>query len=120
MQPGDVATLRSRRGKVSLQLRRDDGMPAGAVCVPFAYDEAVANLPSNDALDPVGKIPEFKYCARCRCWMTARPGRPQATAAGRLVLRLPPDGQACPLIRGIDASPPGDVLRRSSAAPAPQ
>ena len=42
---------------------RDDGMPRGAVFVPFAYYEAAANLLTNAALDPVGKIPEFKYCA---------------------------------------------------------
>jgi formate dehydrogenase major subunit len=33
------------------------------VFVPFAYYEASANLLTNAALDPVGKIPEFKYCA---------------------------------------------------------
>ena len=42
---------------------RDDGTPRGAVFVPFAYYEAAANLMTNSALDPVGKIPEFKYCA---------------------------------------------------------
>ena len=29
----------------------------------FAYREAAANLLTNAALDPVAKIPEFKYCA---------------------------------------------------------
>ena len=63
LQPGDVATLRSRRGEVVLHLRRDDGTPRGAVFVPFVYYEAAANLMTNAALDPFGKIPEFKYCA---------------------------------------------------------
>ena len=63
LQPGDVVTLRSRRGEVALHLRRDDGTPRGAVFVPFAYYEAAANLMTNAALDPFGKIPEFKYCA---------------------------------------------------------
>ena len=63
LRPGDVVTLRSRRGEVSLHLRRDDGTPRGAVFVPFAYYEAAANLMTNAALDPFGKIPEFKYCA---------------------------------------------------------
>jgi formate dehydrogenase major subunit len=44
-------------------VRRDDGTPSGSVFVPFAYYEAAANLMTNAALDPVGKIPEFKYCA---------------------------------------------------------
>jgi formate dehydrogenase major subunit len=33
------------------------------VFIPFAYYEAAANMMTNAALDPVGKIPEFKYCA---------------------------------------------------------
>ena len=60
---GDVITLTSRRGEVCLRVRRDDGTPQGAVFVPFAYYEAAANLMTNAALDPIGKIPEFKYCA---------------------------------------------------------
>ncbi len=61
--PGDVITVASRRGAVAIHLRRDDGTPSGAVFIPFAYYEAAANLLTNAALDPVGKIPEFKYCA---------------------------------------------------------
>ena len=63
VQPGDVVTVRSRRGEVALHVRRDDGTPTGAVFIPFAYHEAAANLMTNPALDPFGKIPEFKYCA---------------------------------------------------------
>ena len=60
---GDVITVKSRRGEVALSVRRDDGTPSGAVFIPFAYYEAAANLLTNAALDPFGKIPEFKYCA---------------------------------------------------------
>ena len=63
LNAGDVITVASRRGQVSLHVRRDDGTPQGAVFMPFAYYEAAANLITNSALDPVGKIPEFKYCA---------------------------------------------------------
>src|SRR6266704_2459183 len=62
-KPGDVVTVESRRGKISLYARADDGTPAGAVFIPFCYYEAAANLLTNPALDPFGKIPEFKYCA---------------------------------------------------------
>ncbi len=61
--PGALVTVRSRRGQVCLHVRRDDGTPQGAVFIPFAYHEAAANLMTNAALDPVGKIPELKYCA---------------------------------------------------------
>jgi len=63
LNAGDVVTLASRRGQVSLRVRRDDGTPPGAVFMPFAYYEAAANVMTNAALDPFGKIPEFKYCA---------------------------------------------------------
>ena len=63
VQPGEVITVQSRRGEVAIHVRRDDGTPPGAVFIPFAYYEAAANLMTNAALDPFGKIPEFKYCA---------------------------------------------------------
>lgn len=63
LEPGDVITVQSRRGEVAIHIRRDDGTPQGAVFIPFAYYEAAANLMTNAALDPFGKIPEFKYCA---------------------------------------------------------
>ena len=63
IEPGDYITIESRRGKVSAPARRDPAMPHGAVFMPFAFVEAAANLLTNPALDPVGKIPEFKYCA---------------------------------------------------------
>jgi formate dehydrogenase major subunit len=61
--PGDVVTIASRRGTISLYARADDGTPRGTVFVPFCYYEAAANMLTNPVLDPFGKIPEFKYCA---------------------------------------------------------
>ena len=60
---GDVITVESRRGIISLYARADDGSPRGSVFIPFCFYEAAANLLTNSALDPFGKIPEFKYCA---------------------------------------------------------
>ena len=62
-QAGDVITVESRRGIISLYAHPDDGTPRGAVFVPFCFYEAAVNLLTNAALDPFGKIPEFKYCA---------------------------------------------------------
>jgi formate dehydrogenase major subunit len=63
IQPGDLVRVSTRRGTVELAARQDDGVPDGVVFIPFAYVEAAANLLTNPALDPFGKIPEFKYCA---------------------------------------------------------
>jgi formate dehydrogenase major subunit len=63
IEPGGWLEVASRRGTVKLRARRDDGTPPGSVFIPFAFAEAAANLLTNPALDPFGKIPEFKYCA---------------------------------------------------------
>jgi formate dehydrogenase major subunit len=61
--PGEVLTLQTRRGEVSLYARADEGTPRGAVFVAFCWVEAAINRLTNAALDPYAKIPEFKYCA---------------------------------------------------------
>ncbi|MDE2080123.1 MAG: formate dehydrogenase subunit alpha [Burkholderiales bacterium] len=61
--PGDAVTLQSRRGSVTLYARADDSSPRGTVFVAFCWFEAAINKLTNPALDPVAKIPEFKYCA---------------------------------------------------------
>src|SRR5215212_1139492 len=63
IRPGEMVRVSTRRGVVELSARQDDAVPDGVVFIPFAYVEAAANLLTNPALDPFGKIPEFKYCA---------------------------------------------------------
>jgi formate dehydrogenase major subunit len=60
---GENVTVESRRGKVGIMVRADEGVPVGSVFIPFAYYEAAANMLTNPALDPFGKIAELKYCA---------------------------------------------------------
>ena len=61
--PGDTLRIETRRGAIQLAARSDEAMQEDMVFVPFAYVEASANELTNPQLDPVGKIPEFKYCA---------------------------------------------------------
>jgi formate dehydrogenase major subunit len=63
VKPGELITLSTRRGSVSVIARADMGVPTGAVFMAFCYYEAAVNKLSNPALDPAAKIPEFKYCA---------------------------------------------------------
>jgi formate dehydrogenase major subunit len=63
VQAGQRIRVASRRGHVELAVREDNGTPLGTVFIPFAYVEAAANELTHAALDPFGKIPEFKYCA---------------------------------------------------------
>ena len=63
MKPGDMIRLTSRRGSIECYARADDGLIPKQIFMPFCYHEAAANLLTNEALDPYGKIPEFKFCA---------------------------------------------------------
>ncbi len=61
--PGDAVHLTTRRGTITVAARLAERIPEGAVFMPFCYAEAPANMLTNPALDPFGKIPELKYCA---------------------------------------------------------
>ena len=63
LKPGDMIKVSTRRGSVNIRVRSDTAIPSGVIFIPFCYNEAAANLLTNPALDPFGKIPEFKYCA---------------------------------------------------------
>jgi formate dehydrogenase major subunit len=63
IKPGERLRLETRRGAVELTVRADRDVPVGMVFMPFCYAEAAVNLLTNPALDPSGKIPEFKFCA---------------------------------------------------------
>ncbi|MBI3992284.1 MAG: formate dehydrogenase subunit alpha [Candidatus Lambdaproteobacteria bacterium] len=60
---GAWVRLSSRRGEIVLRARVRDATPPGSVFVPMHFREAAANVLTNDAVDPFGKIPEFKFCA---------------------------------------------------------
>jgi formate dehydrogenase major subunit len=61
--PGGMLRVSTRRGTIELKARADSDVPLGMVFIPFCYAEAAANMLTNPALDPFGKIPEFKFCA---------------------------------------------------------
>ncbi len=63
VEPGAEIIARTRRGEIRAYARPDGALKQGEVFIPFCYHEAAANLLTNEALDPFGKIPEFKFCA---------------------------------------------------------
>ena len=63
LQPGALVSVTTRRGAVTARLREDREIADGMVFMPFCFAEAPANRLTNPQLDPVGKIPEYKYCA---------------------------------------------------------
>lgn len=60
---GTRMRLTTRRGSIEVMARADRAVAEGQVFMPFAFVEAAANVLTNPALDPYGKIPEFKYSA---------------------------------------------------------
>jgi predicted molibdopterin-dependent oxidoreductase YjgC len=60
---GDMVRLSSRRGQTQAKALVGAMVDKGVVFMPFHFREAAVNLLTNDALDPVAKIPEFKVCA---------------------------------------------------------
>ena len=69
LEPGQMMTIETRRGAISIMCRSDRAVAEDMVFVPFAYVEAAANVLTNPKLDPYGKIPEFKFAA-CRIYKT--------------------------------------------------
>jgi formate dehydrogenase major subunit len=63
LSAGERIRVSTRRGAIELKSRADSAVPQGMIFIPFCYAEAAANILTNPQLDPVGKIPEFKFCA---------------------------------------------------------
>ncbi len=60
---GDKVNVTSRRGSIMTNANVTEKVPAGTVFMPFHFAEAAANMLTNNALDPIAKIPEYKVCA---------------------------------------------------------
>jgi formate dehydrogenase major subunit len=60
---GDLARVSSRRGVIELAAKVSHREARGNCFIPFHFREAAANLLTTDEIDPVGKIPEYKFCA---------------------------------------------------------
>ena len=61
--PGEHVRLSTKRGSIEIMAREDRAVAPDMVFLPFAYVEAAANILTNPAVDPYGKIPEFKFSA---------------------------------------------------------
>ena len=60
---GTAVRVRSRRGEVTTHAVVSDDVPPGTVAMPYHFREAPPNLVTNDALDPIARMPELKVCA---------------------------------------------------------
>jgi formate dehydrogenase major subunit len=60
---GQKVKVSSRRGTLQANAKITTRSAAGTIFINFHFPEAAANLLTNPALDPIGKIPEYKVCA---------------------------------------------------------
>ena len=60
---GEMVKAKTRRGEIEITAKVTDDIKKGVTFIPFHYVECAANILTNNALDPVAKIPEFKACA---------------------------------------------------------
>ncbi len=63
IKDSDMAKIASRRGEIVARAWVTERAPEGVVFMPFHFAESATNILTNTALDPVGKIPEYKVCA---------------------------------------------------------
>jgi formate dehydrogenase major subunit len=63
LSDGAMVSVSSRRGRIELPAKSSRSVSPGSVFIPFHFREAAANVLTTDAIDPFGKIPEFKFCA---------------------------------------------------------
>jgi predicted molibdopterin-dependent oxidoreductase YjgC len=60
---GERVAVSTRRGRIETLVKVTDRVARGSIFVPFHFAEAAANQLTNDVLDPIAKIPEYKVCA---------------------------------------------------------
>ncbi|RVU00358.1 NAD(P)H-nitrite reductase [Mucilaginibacter limnophilus] len=69
LNEGDVVVVKSRRGEVRLKTNITSSVKQGVVFIPMHWGKILGNdlhrvnNLTNDALDPISKEPDFKYCA---------------------------------------------------------
>jgi formate dehydrogenase major subunit/formate dehydrogenase alpha subunit len=63
IQNGDTVKVSSKRGSIAINVLISGRPLKGVVFIPFHYREAAANVLTNNALDPISKIPELKICS---------------------------------------------------------
>ena len=84
LRDGQYVQLASRRGEMVAQVHIGDRMRRGELFVPFVQlEQSAANFLTNDALDAIAGIPEYKACAV----RVEPPGTPSRAGRGPRALR---------------------------------
>jgi formate dehydrogenase major subunit len=60
---GEYIRVSSRRGTLISRVKLTERVKPGMIFMPLHFEEAMANLLTNPAMDPISKTPEYKVCA---------------------------------------------------------
>ena len=63
IQDKEMVRVTSRRGTIDAPAKVTEDIKKGVMFMPFHFAECAANVLTNNALDPIAKIPEFKACS---------------------------------------------------------
>jgi assimilatory nitrate reductase catalytic subunit len=80
LKDGELARVSTRRGSITCKVNFSRAIRFDTIFVPFHFaGRGRANTLTNDAVDPVSKIPEFKICA-ARLVKASSEEKPTSTA----------------------------------------
>jgi formate dehydrogenase major subunit len=60
---GEMVRVASRRGEIEIPAKVTEDIIEGVVFIPFHFKECPANILTNNAVDSISRIPEYKACA---------------------------------------------------------
>lgn len=63
IEDGETVRVKSRRGEIEIRALVTLDIKEGEVFIPFHFKECPANILTNNAVDGISKIPEYKACA---------------------------------------------------------
>jgi predicted molibdopterin-dependent oxidoreductase YjgC len=63
VEAGKDVVVSTRRGDIEIAAKVTERVPEGVIFVPFHYAESPANALTNNVVDPISKVPEFKVSA---------------------------------------------------------
>jgi formate dehydrogenase major subunit len=63
IEDGEMVAAISRRGRIEVPARVTRDIKRGVIFIPFHFSECAANVLTNNAVDDIAKIPEYKVCA---------------------------------------------------------
>ena len=59
----EMVHVSSRRGEIEIPAKVTEDIKIGEVFIPFHFKECPANILTNNAVDSIARIPEYKACA---------------------------------------------------------